>query len=852
MIAFLLFFGVGLRYSYRKSAYNEAISCFCGEILLLSTTRVKKSTPYRSRTRANTAGLQTTLRRTTAPTEVPGDVFRALFEENEEPALLATASGVVCEVNRSARKLLKLGRNAKALHLRDLFPSWKVSAKKLTRASTEEAEPDAVHELVRRNGSTVRVAVRVREVGNKLFLLQLSEAGEATHPSDILPELLPYRYGEGKGSYYALVQHAPYGIAVIRGSQCVYANSTLLRILGYRSADGLVGKKFRTIVVDQSQRPVELLMDRKLKGENIPSKFETKLVRVDGSEVEAEFSLTLIVHEGRPAVSASITDITDRKLLERRLIDSERLFRNVVNSMVDSLVITDLRGKVLDVNEEFEKLTGFTRQEVFGKEIPYPWVAEEDLRSYIGWLQMLREHGYLKDYGVTWTRKDGRRIAVSLSTTLLRNTSGAPMLMVNIARDITERHAQQEEVARQLHRVQVLYEFSRALSEAWSLQEIGSKTFQLIKRVMPVDAFFMDLYDEDRQVLLPFFLVDESVQEGTDRPAREIPLESAPACQRVIEQKRSFLELRPSSVQQPQYLPIGNKDRASSSLMYVPLFSKNHIKGILSVQSYEPNAYSEGHLALVENMASVAAIALEKVVLYQETILKSQQLEERNKELDDFTYVVSHDLKEPLISVEGYAKIIRHDYGHLLDENGQQFIRSILDACLHMKKLIEELLELSRVSKLVERRSEVDLNRLINEVIQELRFTIRERKAQMVIAEDLPRIVAVEPHVKIVFRNLFANALKFAGNKPPRIEVGVQRNNENPVFFVKDYGIGIEKEYHDKVFMIFQRLHHREDYEGTGAGMTIVKKIIDAHRGTIWIDSEPNKGTTFFFTFGGR
>lgn len=664
-----------------------------------------------------------------------------------------------------------------------------------------------------------------------------------------LTEFVPVETIHREGPYDFLVQHAPYGIGIVQQGKLVLVNPTFAKMLGYRSASDIETKPITHFIEEGSQRSYQLLEQRKLRGEAIPSKFEMKMQRTDGSKVNVECSLSLCIYEGQPAVSVFVSDITDQKQLETRLVDSERLFRNVVNSMVDALVITDLQGKVLDVNEGFERLTGYQRREVFGMGIPYPWVPDEDLRSYIRWLERLRENSFLKDFDITWRRKDGSQIAVSMSTTLLRKTTGEPALMVNIARDISERQQAQRELSQQVQRLQVLYELSRALTETWDLHEIGVKTYQQVKRVIPVDAFFITLYEENKNVVRPIFVVESlNGQEGEhEQTATPIPLEEAPVIAKVVASHESMLEHGTNQKPLSSYFPFGSLPKPLSSLMYVPMFSKDRIIGVLSAQSSERNAYSADRLALLESIASVVAIAIEKVKLYRETIEKSQEIEARNKELDDFTYVVSHDLKEPLISVEGYVKILKDEYGETFDETGQQFLRSILDACTHMKRLIEDLLQLSRVGKLSEVKHEIDLNKLIAEVIQELQFSIQERKAQIVVAENLPKVVSAEPYVKVIFRNLISNALKFCDKAIPVVEVGV-RPAESPIFFVRDNGIGIPPEYHEKIFLIFQRLHKREEYEGTGAGLTITKKIIEAHGGRIWVDSSPGMGSTFYFT----
>ncbi|MGH2568196.1 MAG: PAS domain S-box protein, partial [Bacteroidota bacterium] len=306
--------------------------------------------------------------------------------------------------------------------------------------------------------------------------------------------MVPVETIEQEGPYRFVVQHAPYGICIIQNGQLFFANLTLARTLGYRSHTDLEGKPILDLLEQGSRRSFTLLAQRKLRGEAIPSRFEMQMQRADGSLVDVESTLSLGMYNGEPAVSLSVRDTTEQKRLERRLIDSERLFRNVVNSMADALVITDLQGRVLDVNDEFERFTGYARQEVFGTEIPHPWVSDEDLRSYILWLERLREHSYLKDFDVTWIRKDKKRLNVSLSTTLLRNAAGEPALMVNIAHDISERQKAQRELSEQFQRLQVLYELSRALTETWELTEIAEKTYLHVKRVIPTDAFFINLY----------------------------------------------------------------------------------------------------------------------------------------------------------------------------------------------------------------------------------------------------------------------------------------------------------------------------------------------------------------------
>jgi light-regulated signal transduction histidine kinase (bacteriophytochrome) len=235
-------------------------------------------------------------------------------------------------------------------------------------------------------------------------------------------------------------------------------------------------------------------------------------------------------------------------------------------------------------------------------------------------------------------------------------------------------------------------------------------------------------------------------------------------------------------------------------------------------------------------------------MLYEDTVNKSIEIENRNKELDDFTYVVSHDLKEPLISVEGYSKILLNDYKDKIDDTGREYLGSIVQSSARMKNLINDLLTLSRLGRVAETLDTVSVDDVIKAILQDLQFTLKEKNVALHIGSPLPYVRYNETQLSMIFRNLISNAIKFNASAKPRIDISVTEEESQYIFSVADNGIGIQSEYFEKIFMIFQRLHRSEDYQGTGAGLTIVKRIVEKHRGRIWVDSVAEKGTTFYFT----
>jgi len=228
---------------------------------------------------------------------------------------------------------------------------------------------------------------------------------------------------------------------------------------------------------------------------------------------------------------------------------------------------------------------------------------------------------------------------------------------------------------------------------------------------------------------------------------------------------------------------------------------------------------------------------------------KIAEVERINKELDDFTYIVSHDLKEPLRGVKAFTKLLSEDYSEKLDKGAKDYIGTISDSSSRMTKLIEDLLNLSRIGRIGSVEPDVDLNALLLDVKEDLAYSLEEKHVDLKLAKDFPKVTCDRVRIREVFTNLISNAIKYSKKDVrPAIEVGYSKKDGFYEFFVKDNGIGIEKDYYDRVFQIFQRLHAKGEHEGTGAGLTIVKKIIENHGGKIWVESKVDKGSTFYFT----
>jgi light-regulated signal transduction histidine kinase (bacteriophytochrome) len=234
--------------------------------------------------------------------------------------------------------------------------------------------------------------------------------------------------------------------------------------------------------------------------------------------------------------------------------------------------------------------------------------------------------------------------------------------------------------------------------------------------------------------------------------------------------------------------------------------------------------------------------------LEQKVVQRTAQLEAVNKDLESFSYSVSHDLRAPIRAINGYTKILKEDYEEQLDEPGIEILESIIENSKKMGTLIDDLLAFSKLGRKQVTLSEIDMNHLVQSVKDEL---TKDAPGSAPVFKIAPLITANGDRslIKQVWINLISNAIKYSGYKTEIIiEIGSFEKDEYVVYYVKDYGAGFDMQYYSKLFGVFQRLHSQEEFEGTGIGLAIVQKVVQRHHGLVWAESKLEEATTFYFS----
>lgn len=505
-------------------------------------------------------------------------------------------------------------------------------------------------------------------------------------------------------------------------------------------------------------------------------------------------------------VAVLFNDITDRKRAEKELQASEERFRLLISGVRDYAIFAlDPEGRVASWNAGAERIKGYRAEEILGRHFTcfYPPEAlEQGLPEKE--LRVAASEGRSEDEG--WrVRKDGSRFWANTVITALKDEAGNLRGFSKVTRDITDRKRVEQKLAEQRVILDRILERTLAGYWDWRVQDGTEYLSPGFKKMFGYEDHELANSPETWQKLaLP----------------EDLP--------RAMEMFRRHVESR-GRIPYEVDLRYRHKD---GSIVWV-----NCVGETIDWDAHgQPVRIIGCHVDITERKISDEKI---KGML--------TELNRSNAELEQFAYVASHDLQEPLRAVAGCVEILQKDYHGKLGAGADELMRHAVEGATRMQTLIHDLLAFSRVATRGKAFAPVDGNAALNHALANLSSAIRE-SAAIITHDPLPTVMGDQTQLTQLFQNLIGNGLKFCAGRRPEIHIGAQRQDGGWRFTVRDNGIGIDPQYRDRIFVIFQRLHTRTEYPGTGIGLAICKRIVERHGGEISVESEPGKGAVFSFT----
>ena len=421
-----------------------------------------------------------------------------------------------------------------------------------------------------------------------------------------------------------------------------------------------------------------------------------------------------------------------------------------------------------------------------------------------------------------------------------------------------------EEARRNGERMRVLYEASHAFAEAVDdpdrlIATVARACCELVGDFSSI-TLIRHSKDGDWLELGAVYHPDPELQEAFRALSRATRLRIGDGVMgKVLRDDTPLLlaEVDPEAI--VARAPDAYKDAARRlhvcSFVGVPMHARGRVIGGISMARSRPGVpYADADVAYLQDLADRAALAIENALLHagleQRVADGLARLEAANRELESFSYSVAHDLRAPLRSIDGFSQAVLEDSDDRLDAESRGHLHRVRGAAQRMGKLIDDLLDLARVSRAEIHREPVDLSALARSVLARLQGTHPGRHVEVVVEPGL--VVHADPHLlEVVLTNLLGNAWKFTGKRAAaRIELAVRAGEAPTVYLVRDNGAGFDPTYAGKLFGVFQRLHQAHEFEGTGIGLATVQRIIRRHGGRVWAEGEVDRGATFYFTLG--
>jgi PAS domain S-box-containing protein len=617
---------------------------------------------------------------------------------------------------------------------------------------------------------------------------------------------------ESEENYRNLVELSPDTIMVHSEGKIVFTNSAGLQLIHAKDASEVLGlPAIKFVHPEQRAKIAERIQEMQRLGQKVMP-LEEKFICLDGAIIDVEVVAMPIHYEGKPGIQVVVRDITERKRSADIIQRNEKRFRTLIEHSAEALTLLATDGTVLYEGPTVMEITGYSPESrvgqnsletIFSDDLPIVRDALARVLASPGTSVTAQFRSIRKDGSIWWTEG---------TATNLLDDPNVQAIVVNY-RDVTVRKQAEEKLRESEHRYRTLFEQAN-------------------------DAIFVETQDD--QIL-----------DANQR-----------ACQILGYTREELVKMRVSDLIAPEIQrkhpairhelsdyggnPFESLDvRKDGSIIPVEVTNSILPNGLAISIVRDITERKQTEEALRKSEAEVRSLNIE---LEKRVAERTAQLEVTNRELEAFSYSVSHDLRAPLRAIDGFSRIVLEDYGVLLGADGQKLLNHVCLESLRMAQLIDALLNLSRMSRAELHKEVVDLSALAQQVVDGLRHSQPQRQVECSVAENVTGRGDIRL-LNVVLENILGNAWKFTSKcEKAYIEFGTIQHDDELIYFVRDNGAGFDPAYIDKLFGAFQRLHRADEFEGTGIGLATVQRIITRHGGRVWAEAELEKGATFYFT----
>ncbi len=634
--------------------------------------------------------------------------------------------------------------------------------------------------------------------------------------SDGLSSLLSHRdLQASEAKYRRIVDTATEGVLALDLNVIItFVNARMADMFGY-SSEEMMGRSFTDFMFKEDMPDHLQRMENRHQGRS--EVYERRFLRKDGDVVWTLVSATPVFDDQHRYQGSfgMFTDITERKRMEESLRDNERFLDNLIEHLPNMLFVKDAgKLKFIRFNKAGEQLLGYARDELIGKN-DYDFFPKEQADFFVSKDRAIIASGEMLDIPEEpiSTKLQGQRFLHTRKIPIYAE-DGKPLYLLGISEDITERKLEEEHLRRS----------EQGLAEAQRIAHMGNWELDLLTNALSWSDEIFRIFEIDPE---KFGASYDAFLNAIHPDDRELV-------------NNAYAE--------------SLKNKTPYEIVHRLLMRDGRIKFVIekSETHYDDDGKPLRSIGTVhditERKQAEDEIKSLNRDLEQRVEERTEQLEAANKELEAFSYSVSHDLRTPLRAIDGFSHILLEEYTGKLDAEGQRLLNVVRDNTHRMGQLIDDILKFSRSGRVEMKLADIDMAQQAREVLAELHPGGDSDKLQIEI-EAIPPAKGDSAMMRQVFVNLLSNAVKFSHAKEhPAIKVGAYAEGNEVVYYVKDNGAGFDMQYAGKLFGVFQRLHSVEEFEGTGIGLAIVKRIINRHGGRVWAEGKVGEGATFYFS----